>query len=158
MTVAFGLGANLGDAASTLRAALDTLGGLLEDARAASLYRSAAQSERPQPPYLNSALVGSTRLSPEWLLALGKRLEWLAGRRPGPRWSPRPLDVDLLLYGDLVSADPELTLPHARLFSRRFALLPLAEIAPALPVPPSGITVAALLQRLADPSPVERLA
>lgn len=131
---------------------------MLEAPRAAALYRSAAVSDHPQPPYLNSALVGATRLSPQWLLALGKRLEWLAGRRPGPRWSPRPLDIDLLLYGDHISTSPELTLPHCRLLSRRFVLVPLAEIAPGLAVPPTGITVGALLAGLGDGSRVERLA
>lgn len=130
---------------------------MLEAPRAASLYRSAAVADHPQPPYLNSALVGTTRLSPQWLLALGKRLEWLAGRRPGPRWSPRPLDIDLLVYGDRVSTSPELTLPHGRLLSRRFVLAPLAEIAPDLAVPPTGVTVGALLAGLGDGSRVERL-
>ena len=101
--------------------------------------------------------MGTTRLSPQWLLALGKRLEWLAGRRPGPRWSPRPLDIDLLVYGDHISRSPELTLPHCRLLGRRFVLVPLAEIAPGLAVPPTGITVGALLAGLSDGSRVERL-
>ena len=92
------------------------------------------------------------------MLALAKALELAAGRRHGARFGPRPLDVDLLLYGDRSAATPELTLPHPRLRERRFMLAPLAEIAPAWPVPPDGATVAELLERLGDQQAVERIA
>jgi 7,8-dihydro-6-hydroxymethylpterin-pyrophosphokinase len=91
------------------------------------------------------------------VLALGKALELAAGRRPGARFGPRPLDVDLLLYGDLRSDAAEMTLPHPRLRERRFVLAPLAEIAPDLALPPDGARVAELLARLGDdPAGVER--
>lgn len=85
------------------------------------------------------------------MLALAKALELAAGRTRGVRFGPRPLDVDLLLYGEMRLDDPELTLPHPRLRERRFVLAPLAEIAPDLIVPsgpPDGATVAELLARL----------
>jgi 2-amino-4-hydroxy-6-hydroxymethyldihydropteridine diphosphokinase len=82
------------------------------------------------------------------VLALGKRLELAAGRRRGPRDAPRPLDVDLLLYGARVVAHRELTLPHPRLAARRFVLAPLADLVPELPVPPAGATVGELLAAL----------
>ena len=88
---------------------------------------------------------------------MAKALELAAGRRPGARFGPRPLDVDLLLYGDRCTDTPELTLPHPRLRQRRFMLAPLAEIAPAWPVPPDGATVAELLGRVGDQQVVERL-
>jgi 7,8-dihydro-6-hydroxymethylpterin-pyrophosphokinase len=91
------------------------------------------------------------------VLALAKALELAAGRRRGARFGPRPLDVDLLLYGDRRVDSPELTLPHPRLRERRFMLAPLAEIAPAWPVPPDGATVAELLGRLDDQQTVERI-
>ena len=118
------------------------------DLRVASLYRSAAVSPVPQPDYLNTAAVGYTRLEPEAVLAVCKALEREAGRRRNVRFGPRPLDVDIVLWGDRVSDRPELTLPHPRLRERRFVLEPLAEIAPDLAVPPDGITVRELLARL----------
>lgn len=136
-----------------LRAALGPLS-------VASLYRTRAVSPIPQPDFLNTAALAHTALGPEAVLALGKSLELAAGRRQGPRFGPRPLDIDLLLYGDWVSNDPGLTIPHPRLHERRFVLRPLADIAPDLPVPPDGATVRELLARL-GPEPqgeIERIA
>jgi 2-amino-4-hydroxy-6-hydroxymethyldihydropteridine diphosphokinase len=131
----------------------------LGELRVASLYRGAAVSTIPQPDFFNTAAVGRTALAPEAVLAIAKALEMAAGRRPGPRFGPRPLDVDLLLYGSLRSPAPELTLPHPRLAERRFVLAPLAEIAPDLPIPALGASPAELLRRLPPGAPpVERLA
>jgi 2-amino-4-hydroxy-6-hydroxymethyldihydropteridine diphosphokinase len=123
----------------------------------ASLYRSLPLSPVPQPDFLNTAAVASTALPPEAVLALAKALEQAAGRRRGVRFGPRPLDVDLLLYGSLRSDAPELTLPHPRLRERRFVLEPLAEIAPDLAVPPDGATVRELLARVEGQPGVERI-
>ncbi len=141
----------------TLTAALRQLAASLGPLRIASLYRSAAVSPIPQPDFLNTAALAHTDLAAEEVLALAKALELAAGRRPGARFGPRPLDVDLLLYGDRRAATPELTLPHPRLRERRFMLAPLAEIAPAWPVPPDGATVAELLERLGPQQEVERI-
>lgn len=112
----------------------------------------------PQPDFFNTAVVGRTALAPEAVLGIAKAIELAAGRRPGPRNAPRPLDIDLLLYGQLCSAAPELTLPHPRLTERRFVLAPLDEIAPDLAVPRTGATAGELLRRLpAAAPPVERL-
>lgn len=125
--------------------------------RVASLYRSLPLSPVPQPDFLNTAAVAQTALAPEQVLALAKALEWAAGRRRGRRFGPRPLDIDLLLYGEERSEAPELTLPHPRLRERRFMLEPLAEIAPAWPVPPDGAPVTELLARLRGQPGVERV-
>ena len=160
--VALGLGGNLGrpgEIEAALRQALGSLRDHLGELRVASLYRGPAVSSLPQPDFLNTAAVGRTALPPDAVLAIAKALEMAAGRRPGPRFGPRPLDVDLLLLGDLRSAAPELTLPHPRLAERRFVLAPLAEIAPDLPIPALGATPAELLRRLPAGAPaVERLA
>lgn len=162
--IALGLGGNLGgpgEIETAMRLALERLRESLGELKVASLYRGPAvvPSGGPQPDFLNTAVVGRTALPPEAVLAIGKALELAAGRRPGPRFGPRPLDVDLLLYGDLRSATPELTLPHPRLAERRFVLAPLAEIAPDLPIPGLGASASELLRRLpAAAPPVERLA
>ncbi|HEX5715492.1 MAG TPA: 2-amino-4-hydroxy-6-hydroxymethyldihydropteridine diphosphokinase [Thermoanaerobaculia bacterium] len=132
----------------TLILALRRLEEALGPLRIASLYRTAAVSPIPQPDYLNTAVLANTSLEPGDLLALAKALELAAGRRRGARFGPRPLDVDLLLYGDRQSSAPELTLPHPRLRERRFVLAPLAEIAPDLRIPPDNAKVSALLARL----------
>jgi 2-amino-4-hydroxy-6-hydroxymethyldihydropteridine diphosphokinase len=157
VAVALALGGNLGPVERTLTAALRQLAASLGPLSVASLYRSHAVSPIPQPDFLNTAALARTRLAAGEVLALAKALELAAGRRQGPRFGPRPLDVDLLLYGDLCTETPELTLPHPRLRQRRFMLAPLAEIASAWPVPPDGATVAELLERLGRHQAVERL-
>lgn len=140
-----------------MTAALRQLAAYVGPLRVASLYRSAPVSPIPQADFLNTAALARTVLAPEEVLAVAKALERAAGRRRGARFGPRPLDIDLLLYGDLHIDAPELTLPHPRLRERRFMLAPLAEIAPAWPVPPDGATVAELLGRLGDEQAVERI-
>ncbi len=149
--VALALGGNEGtleEVRAALTRALHNLEASLGPLRVASFYRTAPVSPVPQPDFLNTAALAHTAVPPEEILALAKALEWAAGRRPGVRFGPRPLDVDLLLYGSLQLDHPELTLPHPRLRERRFMLEPLAEIAPDLPVPPDGATVAELLAKL----------
>jgi 2-amino-4-hydroxy-6-hydroxymethyldihydropteridine diphosphokinase len=146
--VALALGGNEGPVQETLARALRHLEASLGPIRVASLYRTAPVSPVPQPDFLNTAALAYTALPPEEILALAKALELAAGRRRGVRFGPRPLDVDLLLYGGFRSDAPELTLPHPRLRERRFMLEPLAEIAPDLSVPPDGRTVAELLENL----------
>lgn len=141
----------------TLARALRRLEEVLGPLRAASLYRTTAVSPIPQPDYLNTAVVASASLEPGELLALAKALELAAGRRRGARFGPRPLDVDLLVYGDRQCSSPELTLPHPRLRERRFVLEPLAEIAPDLQVPPDGARVRDLLAALPPGQVVERI-
>jgi len=159
--VALALGGNVpgasGPVEHTLVEALRQLEAVLSGIRAASLYRSVPVSPVPQPDYLNTALVARTSLEPGELLAFAKALELAAGRRRGERFGPRPLDVDLLLYGNLETSSPELTLPHPRLRERRFVLEPLAEIAPDLPVPPDGAAVRDLLARLPSEPAVQRI-
>jgi 2-amino-4-hydroxy-6-hydroxymethyldihydropteridine diphosphokinase len=157
--VALGLGGNLGPVEETLVWALDRLRAALGPLAVAPLYRTRPVSPVPQPAYLNTATLAHTDMEPDAILALAMALERAAGRRRGVRLGPRPLDIDLLLCGSRTSRRPELTLPHPRLAERRFVLAPLAQIAPDLPVPPEGETVAALLARLGPEAPgeIERL-
>jgi 2-amino-4-hydroxy-6-hydroxymethyldihydropteridine diphosphokinase len=134
-----GLGANLGDPQATLASARAALAALPSTrlVRASSLYRSASIGAAG-PDYLNAVVELRTTLGPDALLAALQRIEALHGReRPYPN-APRTLDLDLLAYGAVRRATPALTLPHPRLHERAFALLPLAEIAPALRLPGLG--------------------
>ena len=151
-----GLGANVGDRRAALQAAVDALAATPElrvDA-ASGVYETEAHvlpGQPPQPDHLNAVVRLWTSLAPEALLAALHAAERAAGRDPAaPRWSPRPLDLDLLLYGDTVLSTPALTLPHPRLAARRFVLQPLADIAPGLVVPGAGRTVADLLAACPD--------
>ncbi len=157
-TVALGLGSNQGPSQEILCETVRRLAAALGPLRVAPPFRTAAFGRPLQPPYLNTAALGATCLDPEAVLAIAKLLEYRAGRRPGVRFAPRPLDIDLLLYGDALRVFPELTLPHPRLRERRFVLAPLAALAPDLRVPPDGATVASLLARVGQEADVEELA
>jgi 2-amino-4-hydroxy-6-hydroxymethyldihydropteridine diphosphokinase len=147
--VAIALGSNLGDRAATLNRAVAALRTHLTDVRV-SRYRETdpVGVPDPQPMYLNAALVAKATCTPAQLLHVLQTLEAEAGRsRPYPN-SPRTLDLDLILYGSVVVDSPTLRVPHPRFRERRFVLEPLAEIAPALRDPVTGLTVAELLSQL----------
>lgn len=162
--LAFGLGSNAGDSLATLRWALEELRRLHGPLEVAPLYRAAPISPIPQPDFLNSvalaALPPGHAFTPATVLERIKALERRAGRRPGARFGPRPLDVDLLLFGDLVQgADGgDLILPHPRMRLRRFVLAPLNDLAPDLALPPDGAAVGKLLAALGDGQRVEKIA
>jgi 2-amino-4-hydroxy-6-hydroxymethyldihydropteridine diphosphokinase len=155
--VAIGLGGNVGDPLHWFRVAARVFAVMLDGLAAAPLYRTEAIASLPQPPFLNTVLAGETHRPAADLLAVGKAIELAAGRSSGPRHGPRPLDVDLLLYGDAVTFDPELRLPHPRLRERRFALRPLCDLEPDRRLPPDGRTVREVLAGLDDGGRVERL-
>ncbi|NVO84161.1 2-amino-4-hydroxy-6-hydroxymethyldihydropteridine diphosphokinase [Hymenobacter terrestris] len=152
------LGSNLGDRTATLQAAVAELGRTAGPVRATSgVYETAAWGLTEQPAFLNQALEIQTNLSPAQLLAVCLAAEQHAGRQRLVRWGSRTLDVDILLYDDLVLDTPTLQLPHPRLPERRFALLPLAEIAATLVHPGLGCTVAELLAECSDELAVTRV-
>lgn len=156
-TAFLALGGNLGDRAGALARALAALGRLpgTEVAAVSSLYATAPVGPVPQPEFLNAAAELRTRLGPRELLAACLGIEADLGRVRTVRWGPRTIDLDLLLYGDLRLDEPGLVLPHPRLISRAFVLVPLAEIAPGLLL--EGRTAAAWAAA-ADRRGVRRLA
>lgn len=154
-----GLGANLGHPQATLRQAAEALAAL-PGTRLLALsrfYRTPAWGRLDQPDFVNAAALLQTTLPPDGLLQALLRIEREAGRERGQdsRWGPRVLDLDLLLYGGRILDLPGLRVPHPHLHERAFALVPLAEIAPAEPFPGHG-TVADALARI-DPGNVEPL-
>ena len=143
MTRAFiGLGANLGDRERSLRRALELLAAepKLELVRVSAFRETEPVGLTEQPRFLNAAAEVETALRPRQLLDRLLAIERRLGRRrdEGPRFGPRPIDLDLLLYGDETVEEPGLSVPHPRLAERRFALEPLAELDPALEVPGEG--------------------
>jgi 2-amino-4-hydroxy-6-hydroxymethyldihydropteridine diphosphokinase len=150
-TVAYiGLGANIGDRESTLRSALDRLGHEPEiEVLAVSRFRETDPvGLEDQPRFVNAAAKLRTTLTPRALLERLLAVErGLGRRREGPRFGPRTLDLDLLVFGEAVIDEAGLTVPHPRLAERRFALEPLADLDPGLLVPGQG-TVEALLAAL----------
>ncbi|OGX84300.1 2-amino-4-hydroxy-6-hydroxymethyldihydropteridine diphosphokinase [Hymenobacter lapidarius] len=148
------LGSNLGDRAALLRAARAQLAAAGEILAASALYETAAWGREDQPVFLNQALAVRTALPARQLLEQCLATERRAGRERLERWGSRTLDVDILLYADAIIDEPDLTLPHPRLAERRFALVPLAEIAPQLRHPQLGLSVAELLAQCPDPLPV----
>jgi 2-amino-4-hydroxy-6-hydroxymethyldihydropteridine diphosphokinase len=133
-----GLGSNVGDRAGHLRAAIELLGERgVEVEAVSSAYETEPVGEvLDQPDFLNAAIRICTDLEPEKLLDACKAVETERGRRlDGPRHSPRPLDVDLLLLGDIELSTDRLTLPHPEVTTRRFVLAPLLELDPGLTLP-----------------------
>jgi 2-amino-4-hydroxy-6-hydroxymethyldihydropteridine diphosphokinase len=135
-----GLGANLGDPETQVRRAIAALGNLPRTRllAASSLYRSAPVGVGEQPDFINAVAQIETALSPRALLEELLTTEARFGReRPSPG-APRTLDLDLLLYGDRIIADPGLVVPHPRMHERAFVLMPLAEIAAEISIPRKG--------------------
>lgn len=159
VTACIGLGANLGDAAATVRAALVALAVLpgIDTVQASRLYRSAAWGRTDQPDFINACARVQTRLGALALLGQLQALEAAHGRQrlPGGHWGPRTLDLDLLLYGNQVIDLPQLQVPHRWMHARAFVMHPLAEIAGNLRVPGFG-TVDAIAASL-DASEVRPL-
>ena len=148
MTVAYvGLGSNLGNREGTLRRALELLAERIVVAKVSSFRVTDPVGVLDQPRFVNAAARVETELSPRDLLDVLLRVERELGRERRERWGPRTIDLDLLLYGDSVVAQPGLAVPHPRLHERRFVLEPLAELDPALVVPGRG-AVSELLARL----------
>ncbi len=152
MTTAFvGIGSNLGEPERQIAAALEQLAAEdgIELVAASTLRETEPVGYLDQPSFLNGAAQLETALPPRELLERLLEIESRLGRvrGEGPRFGPRTIDLDLLLYGDETIDEPGLTVPHPRLAERRFALEPLAELAPGLEIPGLG-PVQALLAEL----------
>ncbi len=144
-----GLGSNFGDRERFLLSALESLG-LIDAAvvsRRSSLYESAPFGP-PQRRYLNAVVEMECALAPQQLLAILKQIEADLGREKSSRWAPRPIDLDILLWGERLVADVDLQIPHLELHRRRFALEPLCELNANAIHPVLGQTVGDLLRNV----------
>jgi 2-amino-4-hydroxy-6-hydroxymethyldihydropteridine diphosphokinase len=135
-----GLGSNVGDRAGALQAAVDGLAAAdgVTVVAVSPVYATDPVGGPEQPEYLNAVVAVDTDRTARELLEVAKRLEDEAGRVPGERWGPRPLDLDVLLVGDDEVDEPDLVVPHPRLYERAFVMVPLADLDPMLApwVPP----------------------
>ena len=151
------LGSNLGDRLATLQGGVDALLGPREPGSSvpgpsglalvalSPVYETVPVGGPPQPEYLNAVLVAETTLPATALLRRGQAVEAAFGRVREEVWGPRTLDVDVIVYGDVVSDDPELTLPHPRAWERAFVLAPWLDADPEAEIPGRG-RVAGLLE------------
>ena len=149
-----GLGSNLGDRAANIRQArrcLDATNGIrVRDV--SSIYETEPWGVTEQPRFLNCAVGIETSLDPAQLLESVKTIERDMGRVATIRYGPRPIDIDILLYGDSVidSETPDLKIPHARIVERAFVLVPLAEVAGEVWHPTALAPIAVLADRVGD--------
>lgn len=142
MPAYLGIGSNLDDPLANVRRAFASLRTLDSTrlVRTSQIYRTAPVGPVEQPDFYNAAAGLLTQLTPRVLLRRLKELELQLGREASSvRWGPRRIDFDLLVYGGVVMNDADLTLPHPGLLQRAFALVPLADVAPALRIPGSGL-------------------
>jgi 2-amino-4-hydroxy-6-hydroxymethyldihydropteridine diphosphokinase len=156
MAIAYiGLGANLGDRMTALQMAIQRLKTLGEIVGVSSLYETEPVGYLEQPSFLNAVVALDSALAPADLMDALLGIERDLGRARSFPNAPRTLDLDLLMVDDVILDTPELILPHPRLHERAFVLVPLAEIAPQLAHPGSGMSMRELLHTLPDQGGVE---
>jgi 2-amino-4-hydroxy-6-hydroxymethyldihydropteridine diphosphokinase len=147
--VFLGLGSNLGDRAKNIRRAVELIGSIggTRVVSVSSLYETEPVGYADQPDFINAATEIETALTPRGLLCEIKGIERSMGRKETFRFGPRLIDIDILLFGDLIVDEPDLVIPHPRMLERRFVLVPLVEIAPQAIHPVSGETVSSHLKK-----------
>ena len=139
-SVALALGSNISDRDEHLDSALRQLSNILLEPKESTRYETKPQYRTDQPDFLNSVVVGHTTLAPESLILEIRKIEIAEGRdrRRAGRMGPRPIDIDILLFGDQIVGSADLTIPHPRMRERKFVLLPLLELLPFAIDPVSG--------------------
>jgi 2-amino-4-hydroxy-6-hydroxymethyldihydropteridine diphosphokinase len=150
-----GLGSNLGDRVANLREAVRRLQPMIAVERVSNLYVAAPLGYVRHDAFINAVVQGTAATKPLELLAELQQIERAMGRRIGVEYGPRPIDLDILLFGSMQMQSLELTIPHPRLARRAFVLKPLAELAPNLMHPVLYYTVAQLLQDVDDADQVQ---
>lgn len=159
VTVYLGAGSNLGDRMANLRAAAHALAtsGCFDAPVWSDIYETLPMGgPASQRNHFNAAAMARTSSSPHQLLSCLQRIETQIGRTDTGRWGPRVIDLDLLLYGELVLDSDDLVVPHPHMTRRRFVLVPLADLAAEAKLPPQGRTVRQILASLPDDQTILR--
>jgi 2-amino-4-hydroxy-6-hydroxymethyldihydropteridine diphosphokinase len=143
------LGSNLGNKITNLKRAVTSINKhpQIKLLAQSSVYETKPVGYQKQPDFLNLVIKVETTLSPQQLWQVVETIEKKIGRKPTVRWGPRLIDIDILLYNDLILTQPDLEIPHPELEKRAFVLIPLQEIAPSLRLP-SGNNLASLIKNL----------
>ena len=147
-TIYLALGSNLGDRSTNLRNAIQEMSPEVQVISESAVYETPPWGYADQPPFLNQVIKAKTDLSPIDLLHYLKELEVKLGRQPTFNYGPRQIDIDILIYDQLIYNSPELKIPHPRLSERAFVLVPLVDLAPDLLHPISGSTMRQLLSKV----------
>lgn len=145
-----GLGSNLGNKRENILRAIDRIDaceGICVKEKS-GFYNTTPVGGPPQPDYVNCVIGLETAIEPQTLLKEFKKIEIELGRKPGMRWAPRVVDLDIILFGDRIVNDHDLKIPHERMHERAFVLEPLSEISPDTKHPVSGASISELLEKL----------
>lgn len=145
-----GLGSNLGNKRENLVNAINRIDAHdeIHVKDKSSFYETAPVGGPPQPDYVNCVIELETEVGPQALLKEFKKIEKALGRKPGVKWGPRTVDLDILLYGDRIVNDLNLKIPHERMHERAFVLEPLCEISPDIKHPVLRVNISELLEKL----------
>lgn len=154
VTAYIGIGSNVGDKKANCLKAIELLEQAVRLASVSSLYYTEPVGYREQEDFINAVAGVETEKTPRDLLALCQRIEDSMGRERAVRWGPRTIDLDILLYGDQIVNEPDLVIPHPLMATRKFVLVPLAEIAPGSMHPVLKKTAAELISNLRDSATV----
>ncbi len=157
--VLFSLGSNIGNKVNTLKEAIEVFeyAEVLNEIKISSFYESEPYGEKDQDWFVNIAISGYTDYSPDFLLGMIKNTEYLLGRKIRNRWQKREIDIDILLFNDLVISTKYLTIPHPQMHLRRFVLEPANEIAPNFVHPILNLTIKQILDICEDNSTVRKI-
>lgn len=153
------LGANLGDREKSLAQAIKLLAAEIGNVtRVSSIYETAAWGKTDQPSFLNQAIAINTKLNAEQVLEVALSIEKILGRVRKEKWGERLIDIDIILFGnEIINKENKLQVPHPQMQFRKFVMVPLAEIAPAILHPILGKTILEISENISDNLQVKRL-